>query len=212
MRRRSCACLRAWWPAATCTAGASRCTGAPPRPPRWPRPSWSTRRATPRAACMWPCPCSPRPVRRPRLLVRCQRSLPSACQCQQRRVFGGPRCVAAPCGTGKAAAWPFQVACLPQLHEQCRKGAGEGVPAELREALGGAALAVWTTTAWTLPANLAVAVNERLRYVLVEAEVRCHPTQPAAQPWSLSSRRRRGVSSRSSRDGALYVSVLGVTQ
>ncbi|KAK9835222.1 hypothetical protein WJX81_006819 [Elliptochloris bilobata] len=47
---------------------------------------------------------------------------------------------------------------------------GEGVPAELREALGGAALAIWTTTAWTLPANLAVAVNERLRYALVEAE------------------------------------------
>lgn len=47
------------------------------------------------------------------------------------------------------------------------------MPAELREALSGAALAVWTTTAWTLPANLAVAVNERLRYALVEAEVRC---------------------------------------
>ena len=63
---------------------------------------------------------------------------------------------------------------MPHLQRRHRgKDAGEGVPAELREALGGAALAVWTTTAWTLPANQAVAVNERLRYVLVEAEVRC---------------------------------------
>ena len=31
-------------------------------------------------------------------------------------------------------------------------------------------VAVWTTTPWTIPANLAVAVNERLEYVLVEAD------------------------------------------
>jgi isoleucyl-tRNA synthetase len=38
--------------------------------------------------------------------------------------------------------------------------------------VGGTALAVWTTTPWTLPANLAVAVNDRLDYCLVEAKAR----------------------------------------
>jgi isoleucyl-tRNA synthetase len=42
----------------------------------------------------------------------------------------------------------------------------------MAEVLTGASLAVWTTTAWTIPANLAVAVNDRLRYTLVEAQVR----------------------------------------
>ena len=41
---------------------------------------------------------------------------------------------------------------------------------ELRDAgLGNAALAVWTTTPWTMPANLAVAVNDRMDYSLVQA-------------------------------------------
>lgn len=56
---------------------------------------------------------------------------------------------------------------------------GEQVPAELKEGfLGpfGAALAIWTTTPWTMPANAAVAVNEKLQYSLVEAEVHnCRP-------------------------------------
>ena len=37
-------------------------------------------------------------------------------------------------------------------------------------AAGDAALAVWTTTAWTLPANVAVAVNEDLVYAVVRVE------------------------------------------
>jgi hypothetical protein len=32
-------------------------------------------------------------------------------------------------------------------------------------------VAIWTTTGWTIPANQAVAVNERLTYALVEAQV-----------------------------------------
>jgi isoleucyl-tRNA synthetase len=32
------------------------------------------------------------------------------------------------------------------------------------------ALAIWTTTPWTIPANLAVALNERIEYALVRAE------------------------------------------
>ena len=38
--------------------------------------------------------------------------------------------------------------------------------------LAGASFAIWTTTPWTIPANLAVAVNEKLEYALVRAEVR----------------------------------------
>lgn len=36
----------------------------------------------------------------------------------------------------------------------------------------GAALAIWTTTPWTIPANLAIAVNAQLEYAVVEAMVR----------------------------------------
>jgi isoleucyl-tRNA synthetase len=41
--------------------------------------------------------------------------------------------------------------------------------AEAAAALEGAALAIWTTTPWTIPANLAVAVNGDLTYTVVEA-------------------------------------------
>eukprot|EP00891_Asterochloris_glomerata_P006431 jgi/Astpho2/6431/fgenesh1_pm.00094_%23_1_t len=47
---------------------------------------------------------------------------------------------------------------------------GPDVPSQLQETLQGAALAIWTTTPWTIPANAAVAVNADLQYVLVEAE------------------------------------------
>ena len=39
---------------------------------------------------------------------------------------------------------------------------------ELKDALSGAALSVWTTTPWTMPANMAVAVNEELQYSVVQ--------------------------------------------
>lgn len=38
---------------------------------------------------------------------------------------------------------------------------------EVKKALSGAALAVWTTTPWTIPANMAVAVNGELDYAVV---------------------------------------------
>ncbi|KAG2447442.1 hypothetical protein HYH02_007767 [Chlamydomonas schloesseri] len=38
----------------------------------------------------------------------------------------------------------------------------------LVEALQGAAFAIWTTTPWTIPANLAVALNDQLEYCVVE--------------------------------------------
>lgn len=42
------------------------------------------------------------------------------------------------------------------------------VPSDLRTAMvsEGASFMVWTTTPWTIPANLAVAVNDRLDYAV----------------------------------------------
>jgi hypothetical protein len=48
-----------------------------------------------------------------------------------------------------------------------------------RQALRGASLAVWTTTPWTLPANLAVAVGPSVDYCVVESSVRaCFALSP----------------------------------
>ena len=44
----------------------------------------------------------------------------------------------------------------------------EGASADLSAALENAALAIWTTTPWTIPANLAVGVNEKLQYSVVQ--------------------------------------------
>jgi isoleucyl-tRNA synthetase len=41
-----------------------------------------------------------------------------------------------------------------------------GLSAETATAAGGLAVAIWTTTPWTLPANLAVSVNDRLDYAI----------------------------------------------
>jgi isoleucyl-tRNA synthetase len=40
---------------------------------------------------------------------------------------------------------------------------------DLRDSLENAAFAVWTTTPWTIPANMAVAVNKDLQYTVVQA-------------------------------------------
>ena len=65
---------------------------------------------------------------------------------------------------------------------------GDSVPSELREACSGAALAIWTTTPWTMPANAAVAVNEKLQYSLVEVQVTCILTVAGASP-SIAAKR-----------------------
>ena len=52
------------------------------------------------------------------------------------------------------------------------------MPVEAAAALEGAHFAIWTTTPWTIPANLAVAVNGDLEYAVVEAE------GPGAEGWS----------------------------
>ena len=62
----------------------------------------------------------------------------------------------------------------PELHAQEGKKvsacAGEN---EVQQQLKGAALAIWTTTPWSMPANAAVAVHPRLKYALVEVQVGC---------------------------------------
>ncbi|CAM6007741.1 unnamed protein product [Sphagnum balticum] len=47
-------------------------------------------------------------------------------------------------------------------------GLGEKFPEELKPFLPDMGVAIWTTTPWTIPANAAVAVNERLTYAVVE--------------------------------------------
>ena len=57
---------------------------------------------------------------------------------------------------------------LPAALRDALKAEGLDLPTET-DALGKALqVAIWTTTPWTLPANLAVSVNERLDYALAD--------------------------------------------
>ena len=47
----------------------------------------------------------------------------------------------------------------------------ESLSTDERQHLEGAALTVWTTTPWTMPANAAVAVNADLTYAVVQSQV-----------------------------------------
>lgn len=73
----------------------------------------------------------------------------------------------------KLAAVP--VVLVPILLSFVLQELGPKLPADVREMLSQpgikAAFAIWTTTPWTIPANLAVAVNADLDYCLVKAEV-----------------------------------------
>ena len=55
-----------------------------------------------------------------------------------------------------------------------------GLPPAQATADGGLAVAIWTTTPWTLPANLAVSVNERLEYAICAIEAQGDNPAPAA--------------------------------
>ena len=55
-----------------------------------------------------------------------------------------------------------------------------GLPPAQATADGGMAVAIWTTTPWTLPANLAVSVNERLEYAICAIEAQGDNPAPAA--------------------------------
>ena len=54
-----------------------------------------------------------------------------------------------------------------------------GLPPAQATADGGLAVAIWTTTPWTLPANLAVSVNERLEYAICAIEAQGDNPAPA---------------------------------
>jgi isoleucyl-tRNA synthetase len=60
------------------------------------------------------------------------------------------------------------------------KLAAAGLNAEAATASGGLAVAIWTTTPWTLPANLAVSVNGRLDYSVCAVACRGETPAPAA--------------------------------
>ena len=60
------------------------------------------------------------------------------------------------------------------------KLAAAGLNAEAATASGGLAVAIWTTTPWTLPANLAVSVNGRLDYSVCAVTCRGETPAPAA--------------------------------
>jgi isoleucyl-tRNA synthetase len=55
-----------------------------------------------------------------------------------------------------------------------------GLPATAATGAGGLAVAIWTTTPWTLPANLAVSVNGRLEYAICAVAARGDAPNPAA--------------------------------
>ena len=55
-----------------------------------------------------------------------------------------------------------------------------GLSPEAATTAGGLAVAIWTTTPWTLPANLAVSVNERLDYAICAVAPRGETPTPAA--------------------------------
>ncbi|MFK5582268.1 MULTISPECIES: isoleucine--tRNA ligase [unclassified Serinicoccus] len=50
-------------------------------------------------------------------------------------------------------------------------GGGDGAVSEREDLLAGALALVWTTTPWTLPANLAIMVGEDIEYVLVQGSL-----------------------------------------
>ena len=55
---------------------------------------------------------------------------------------------------------------------------GESAKEVLEPFLPNLGVAIWTTTPWTLPGNLGVAVNPELSYAIVEVESRTDPPQP----------------------------------
>ena len=55
-----------------------------------------------------------------------------------------------------------------------------GLAAAVATRAGGLAVAIWTTTPWTLPANLAVSVNGRLDYAICAVAARGDAPSPAA--------------------------------
>ena len=68
-----------------------------------------------------------------------------------------------------------------------------GLPAEAATGAGGLAVAIWTTTPWTLPANLAVSVNGRLDYAICAVAARDEGAAPAASHLVVAAELREGL-------------------
>jgi isoleucyl-tRNA synthetase len=73
-----------------------------------------------------------------------------------------------------------------------------GLPAAAATAAGGLAVAIWTTTPWTLPANLAVSVNGRLDYAICAVAARDEAARgegaaPAASHLVVAAELREGL-------------------
>lgn len=77
----------------------------------------------------------------------------------------------------------FAVRELPEA--LATKLAATGLPQATATAPGGLAVAIWTTTPWTLPANLAVSVNGSLNYAICRVSV--PPAAPAEAPAAASA-------------------------
>jgi isoleucyl-tRNA synthetase len=69
--------------------------------------------------------------------------------------------------------WPLALALRVKIEEA-------GLDIDQLVAPGGLAVAIWTTTPWTLPANLAVSVNGRLEYAICAVAARGDAPNPAA--------------------------------
>ena len=68
-----------------------------------------------------------------------------------------------------------------------------GLSPEAATSEGGLAVAIWTTTPWTLPANLAVSVNERLDYAICAVAARGETPAPAASHLVVAAELREGL-------------------
>ena len=97
---------------------------------------------------------------------------------------------------------------VPTLLRQTLESHGVDLPADTA-ALGQALqVAIWTTTPWTLPANLAVSVNERLDYALVDDDNGRMLVVAADLIESLSTTLERPLKHRATVKGALLAGLI----
>jgi isoleucyl-tRNA synthetase len=71
--------------------------------------------------------------------------------------------------------------------------ASAGLEPERATAAGGLAVAIWTTTPWTLPANLAVSVNGRLNYAICAVAAAGEGPAPAVSHLVVAEELRAGL-------------------
>ena len=87
----------------------------------------------------------------------------------------------------------FPVVALPEA--LAAELAGAGLAPEQATAEGGLAVAIWTTTPWTLPANLAVSVNGRLDYAICAVAASGEGRAPAVSHLVVAAELRESLES-----------------